>query len=367
MKRTLPFLCLLLLPACHKKAPPPAQPAAIHVGAEDVVIVNDDRVVTGPALSGTLKAKDEATVRAQVAGTVLDVKADEGQRVQRGQLLARIDPGALASMASGAQSEVVTAQNALATAEKDQRRQETLYRDGIISKQQVEMARQATSNARGQLANARAQASSANVQLGRTTVEAPVSGVVSNRAVDDGDVVAQNGELLTIVDLSTLELQGSVPSEQLSALRIGLPVEFQVKGIPNRTFSGHISRINPSADPVTRQIEVFAEIPNDGQTLVEGLYAEGRLASMQRVGLAVPSAAIDRRMSQPAVVRVRNNIVERVPVTLGIVDDRNDRVEITSGVQAGDVLLAGASQQLAPGTHVEIAPAAFATPREQAR
>jgi multidrug efflux pump subunit AcrA (membrane-fusion protein) len=183
--------------------------------------------------------------------------------------------------------------------------------------------------------------------------------------------VAQNGELLTIVDLSTLELEGAVPSEQLGAVRVGLPVEFQVKGIPNRTFTGHISRINPSADPVTRQIEVFAEIPNpeqnNAQTLVEGLYAEGRLASVQRVGLAVLSAAIDRRMSQPAVVRVRNNIVERVPVTLGIVDDRNDRVEITSGVEAGDVLLVGASQQLAPGTRVDVAPAAFVTPRERGR
>src|SRR5262249_25451446 len=131
----------------------------------------------------------------------------------------------------------------LATAEKDQRRQEALYRDGIISKQQLEVARQATSNARGQLANARAQASSANVQLGRTTVEAPVSGVVSDRAVDEGDVVPQNGELLTIVNLATLELQGAVPSEQLGDVRVGLPVEFNVKGIPNRTFTGRISRI----------------------------------------------------------------------------------------------------------------------------
>ena len=363
-------LLLLVVPqSCGrgKKAAAPAAPPVVHIGAEDVVVVKEDRLVTGPTLSGTLTARDEATVRAQVAGSVTDVRFDEGEHVTAGALMARVDPGALGASEASAQSGVVSARAALATAEKEQSRQESLFRSGIVAKRDVEVARQQTANARAQLANAQSQAVSANVQLGHTTVEAPVSGVVSSREVDEGDVVQAGSALFDIVDLSTLQLEASVPTDQLTAIRAGVPVEFDVKGVPNRTFHGRISRINPSVDPATRQIQVFAELPNEGSVLVEGLFAEGRVNTASRTALVVPSAAIDRRMSTPSVARVRNHRVERVSVVLGLVDERNDRVEIRSGVVAGDVLLAGASQQLAAGTQVDLAGNASNSTPEPAR
>jgi RND family efflux transporter MFP subunit len=135
-----------------------------------------------------------------------------------------------------------------------------------------------------------------------------------------------------------------------------VPVEFTVTGYTGRTFRGRITRINPAVDPATRQVRVYAEIPNPGNDLVSGLYAEGRVESESRTALTVPSGAIDRRMAKPAVMRVRDGKVERVEVQLGLVDDREQRVEIQRGVEAGDVVLMGASQEIQPGTPVRLAP-----------
>jgi multidrug efflux pump subunit AcrA (membrane-fusion protein) len=134
-----------------------------------------------------------------------------------------------------------------------------------------------------------------------------------------------------------------------------MPVTFVVSGFEGRPIKGRISRINPTADPSTRQIQVFVDIPNDDRSLVGGLYAEGRITSASRVGLVVPSAAVDRSAARPFIVRLDGNRVSRVPVTIGVVDEKNDRVEVRGPVNPGDRVLLGAARQLIPGTVVEAA------------
>ncbi|MBV9494332.1 MAG: efflux RND transporter periplasmic adaptor subunit [Acidobacteria bacterium] len=349
-------LCLLLLlpVACKRKAPEAAAPAAVKIGAQDFTVAKRDRITTGPTLSGSLNAQTEANVRALISGAVLEVNAQEGEQVPQGKLLARIDPGAFGVAAASAQTAVNSARAALANAEKEQQRQEALNRAGIVARRDVEVARTATANARAQVATAVAQASSTNVQAGNATVESPINGIVSKRLVSKGDVVQVGTTMFTIVDLRTLQLEASVPAEHLVSLQVGTPVQFTIQGMEDKVFQGRISRINPAADPTTRQIQVFAEIPNASGALATGLFAEGRVENLTRIGVIAPASAIDRRMTTPAVSVVRNNRVEHVNVVLGIIDDNNDRVEIRQGVEPGEILLVGASQQLTPGTQVEL-------------
>lgn len=365
MKYRRIVLVLLLFAACRKKAPEAAAPAAVKIGAQDYVVAKRDRITTGPTLSGSLNAQTEAKVRAQIAGQVLEVNAQEGERVEQGKLLARIDAGASGVAASSAQTAVTSARAALANAQKEQQRQEELARAGIVARRDVEVARTAAANARAQLAQAMAQASSTNVQAGNATVEAPISGIISKREVSKGDIVPVGGTLFTVVDLRTLQLEASIPAEHLVSIQVGTPVQFTVQGLDNKVFEGRIARVNPAADPTTRQIEVFAELPNTSGALATGLYAEGRVENLTRIGIVVPSAAVDRRMTTPAVSRIRNNRVEHVPVVLGIIDESTDRIEIRQGIQPGDILLVGAAQQLTPGTPVEL-PAAARVAGDQA-
>jgi RND family efflux transporter MFP subunit len=167
-------------------------------------------------------------------------------------------------------------------------------------------------------------------------------------------VVQQGALLVTVVDPSSMRLEGSVPAEQLSQVRVGAPVTFTVNGYPGRTFGGKVIRVNPTADPATRQVRIVISIPNAEGRLVGGLFANGRLASESHSGMVVPASAVDSRSNVPAVFRIKGGKVERVPVTLGLRDDAAERIEIASGVSVGDTLLVGAAQGITPGTIVKV-------------
>ena len=335
----------------------PAPPPEIVLGPADIAIVVRAEVQTGPSLSGSLAAEEQATVRAQLAGSILETYAEPGEPVRRGQLLARLDAFSLRDTYTSAQVAVEQARSNLSLAEREAERQRVLAEAGAVAERNVETAIQSVATARASLAQARAQLSSAEKQLSYTRVTAPISGVVSEKPASAGDVVQPGTAIYTVVDPSRLELEASVPAEQIGALRVGAPVQFTVNGYPGRAFEGEITRINPAADPATRQVRVYAEIPNPGNALVAGLFAEGRVASQSRTGLTVPTAAIDRRMQRPAVLVVREGKVARVDVELGIEDEREQRVEVVRGVQAGEVVLRGGAQEIAPGTPVRLAPA----------
>jgi RND family efflux transporter MFP subunit len=218
----------------------------------------------------------------------------------------------------------------------------------------MESATRAADAARAQLANARAQLASAEKALDATRVTAPFSGIVSERAVGAGDVVAPGTAMFTIVEPSTMRYEASVPAERLGDVRVGAPVRFHVSGYPERQFDGRITRVNPVADPSTRQVRLLVSVPNTGGQLVGGLFAEGRVSSRSIETLVVPEAAVDQRGVTPTVYRVSGGKVERVTVTMGLHDQQTERVELTSGVAVGDTLLTGAAQGVTPGSPVTI-------------
>jgi membrane fusion protein (multidrug efflux system) len=131
-------------------------------------------------------------------------------------------------------------------------------------------------------------------------------------------------------------------------------VEFKVNGYPTRTFNGRIIRVNPTADPMTRQVKIVAAIPNAGNTLVGGLFAEGRVSSESRNAPMVPQGAVNERGLRPFVMRLKNGKIEKVEVGLGIRDAAAETVEITSGLTPGDTLLLGTALGISPGTPVKV-------------
>jgi len=359
VKRLLWLLVVVVVVAgCRRKAPPAVADNVAKIGANDYVVARQDRITTGPVISGNLSAETEANVRAEVAGPLVDVRVDEGERVAKGQLIARISPGAISAQQGAQAMGIASLRGNLAIAQKELSRQQALYKAGIAAKATVDAARAQVDAARAQLASAQAQSATTAEQSRDTTVEAPIGGVVTKRWVSQGDVVQVGATLFTIIDPAAMQLEAGVSADNLQEIRVGTPIEFKVQGFDGKVFGGRIARVNPEADPTTRQIKVFAEIPNGNGTLASGLFAEGRLQSLTRVTVVVPSAAIDHRMTTPAVTRVRNGVVEHFEITLGAVDDQNDRTEVTRGVNPGDVLLVGSAQQLAPGTRVELPAAA---------
>jgi RND family efflux transporter MFP subunit len=329
-------------------------PIGMIVGPENVAIVQAQQIRSGPAISGNLEPESQATVRAEVGGAVLQTMAEQGDRVSAGSVLARIDDAAMRESELAARSAVTTAQNAAEITKRQVDRSEALIKAGAIAERDLELVRNQYSNAEAQLANARAQLANAQKQLGKATVNAPFAGVVSARQVSAGDVVQMGGALYTIVNPSTMRLEASVPADQLSAVRVGAPVDFVVNGYPNRKFTGHVTRINPVADPTTRQVRLIVSLPNTNGILVGGLFADGHVASEVRTAPILPTTAVDERGLKPYVMRIKNGMVQKTEVELGIRDAATETVEVRSGVQPGDTILLGAARGISEKTPVRV-------------
>lgn len=360
---SLPAAILMIaLPALSvgcKKAPSAGSSTVVPpvlLGPENYVVVSQGRIETGPTISGSLAPKREASVRAQVGGAVLQTYVEQGQAVSEGTLLAQLDDRTLRSAVESAQSALTNAKNTLAVAKRDEDRQVALLKAGAIAERDVDNAKRATISAQAAEAQAESQLTSAQKQLTYTQVRAPFAGRVSDKLVSTGDIVQPGAAMYTVVDPSSMELEASIAADQLSLIHPGDPVEFHVTGYPDRTFNGRITRINPTADPATRQVRVYAELPNSGSNLVGALYAEGHIATKVKNAITVPSSAVDRKLMHPALFRVRNGVVERVEVTIGLADARTDRVEVLSGVTLGDTVLMGAALSTPAGTKVQLAP-----------
>jgi len=327
---------------------------AVQIGSENVVRITTGTVVVGPIISGELKAEKEATVRAEVGGSMVEVAVLEAQAVQRGALLGRIETRTLEDARASAASAVRSAENQLAVARREAERTEKLVNAGALAARDLDVAHNTVAAAEAQLADARARLASAERAVGDTVIRAPFSGIVSRRSVNTGDVVSPGTELFTIIDPSSMKLEASVPSDDLRALRVGAKVVFTVRGY-DTPFEGRIERIAPQADAATRQVPIYVAIPNVGGRLVAGLFAEGRVVSESATGIVVPINAVNvTDPSNPWVLRVTDGRTERVNVSLGLRDPRAEIVSVSAGLKEGDVLLRGASQGITPGTPVRV-------------
>ena len=328
--------------------------AAVDVGPENVAVVASGPLEVGPAVSGALTALHEARLRAEVSGRVVSTPVLAGQRVRSGDVIVKIDDSAIRDAWLSARSGERLAQIALDDATRDEQRTEKLQAAGAVADRDLENAKRAQASADAVHADAQARLASAQQMLDHTRVTAPFDGVVSEMPVNAGDIVQPGTAIATVIDPASMRFEGTVPAEEVAALRVGAPVHFTVKGYPGRAFTGRVERVSPAADPATRQVRVWVAIPNAEGALVGGLFAQGRVATTSRTALTIPLSAIDERGVTNSVMRLKGGTADRVPVVVGVRDAESDRAEITSGLAAGDTVLVGAAQGLTSGTKVRV-------------
>ncbi len=352
-----PASLLLLLAGCGgSKAPAPAEVPPVQVSSDNIAVVDSALLERGPALSGSLEAERSAQLRAQITGTLMALYVDEGAAVNAGAPLALIDTLAIAEQARSARSQVRSAQAMADVATRNAERADALHQAGAIADRDLEAAKSAAVGAQAGLADARSRLASAEKQLSNAVVRAPFRGVVSERPASVGDALQMGSPILTVVDPTQLKLEASVPAEDIAALKPGAKVEFTIQGSGDKHFTGRIARINPTVDPATRQVRIYVSVPNPGNALVAGLFAEGRVAVSSVRSLAVPFTAIDEQATTPSVKRVRGGKVESVPVTLGLRDELAELVQVTSGLTKGDTLLIGGVLGTPAGVMLRVTP-----------
>jgi RND family efflux transporter MFP subunit len=359
---------------CGRSDEPVAEagaPAVVELGANDVATVVVSDLAAGIVVTGTLDPSEVVDVKAQVAGTIRNLAADRGVAVRRGQRLATIEAQAVQSQVSGARAGVAAGQSAIAAAEANvaAARQKlegakTLYAAGAMSAIDYRGAEAQYEAAVGQLAAAKAEAAAASAQLagasetaGRTTIESPITGIVSERPVSEGEAVNVGQSLFTIVNSDVLELSGQVPVQQAAAIKVGQAVSFSLDAYPGQVFTGHVARIDPVADPNTRRVGIALQLPNPGRKLIAGQFVTGEVITAN-IGkaLVIPRAALRADGSERYVLVVEGDRVARRAVTVTpTADASRDPVAIQSGVRAGERVIVSPDRAIQAGTRVRLA------------
>lgn len=343
---------------------------AATLGVSDIATAARATVREGVPLSGPLEPKVMVTVGAPVAEQLVEMFVDEGDAVVRGQAIARFRDDVLRANAASSRADVANVRMAVQLAAAESTRAVALFGEGAISRRDHDNALLATESARARLALAEAQAAGAADRLETATLKAPVSGVVSHRHIQAGDRVDFGKPVLDIVDTRVLQLAASVEAQWLRELRVGRRVTLTLAQQDGDTITGRIARINPTADPATRQVRIYVDVPNGNRRLVGGLFVSGRaVVSEAHDVVTVPRVAVryEGLERAPVVYVIANDLVARRPVTVGLEDPDRGLTQILSGVSDGETVVVGPVDGLADGTRVTVAgrtPAAVPARRE---
>ena len=347
-RRSAVLTLLALAAACgttDAESSATVESAAVQLGARDVAPVAMRSIVAGIPITGSLDPVQRFEIKARIEGLIDDIRVDRGSAVERGQVLATIS-------APAERAQALSAEAALGAAERDLRAADTLYKAGALAERDFVQARVGRDVARTELARA-------HEQLSHATVVSPIAGVVSKRSVEIGESVVKADALFTIVNTQSLELVGRIAPDAVAAVRAGNPVQVTVDAYSGRAISGTVTRIEPVAEPGTRQVAVYVRVPNRSGDLVAGLFATGvimRGGSAAAV-MTVPATAVLMVGNVSVVYVVDLGQIARREVTLGARDASQGVVEIVRGLTVGDNVLVNAADALPVGTRVKLAEA----------
>lgn len=288
---------------------------------------------------GTLKANESVRVTANVTETVSAIHFDDGERVEKGEILVE-----MTSAEEHALLEEVRAR--VGEAERQWERVKSLVAQRSASESLLDERRR-------DLDAARAQLVAIESRLDDRLIKAPFSGVLGLRDISRGALVTPGDLITTLDDDSVMKLDFAVPSVFLTDLAPGLAIAAKARAYGERTFEGEIRSVDSRVDPVTRSIQVRALIPNPDRTLKPGVLMQVELQRNPREGLAVPEAALLQQGRDHFVMRVgADDKAERVQVRIGA--RRPGTVEIVEGLTAGDRVITHGNDKVRPGQAVTI-------------
>ncbi len=339
------ILVLLIVSAVALRGRQTAADAAVVAKSVGPVteFLQDDLYIVAPRnlervlpLTGSLAPLTEATVKAKVAGELVAVTVREGESVKQGQILARIDLTEVQARVAAREADVAAAKAQLVWAEKNRGQQKALLDKAFISQSAFDNIQSNYDVAAARLRAADAELVVARKSQGDAVLVAPFSGIVSLRHAQPGERVALDAKVVSIVDLSRLQLEAPVPPAAIGQVRVGQTMNFRVEGFGEREFAGRIERINPAATAGSRSISVYAVIDNREGLLRGGMFAQGALTLSSVEGaLAVPASAVREEIGQTFVYVIEDGLVKKRNVKVGP-PDAAGRVQVLEGLSAGD-------------------------------
>lgn len=309
---------------------------------------------------GNLIGAQTVDVVPRTAGRLVTMNVKLGDRVSRGQTLARIEDQEINEQVKQAEASFEVAQATIRQREADLKfsvinfeRSQNLFQRQLLPRQSLDdaEARQAASSAqldlaRAQLSQTQARLEELRIAKTNTNVTSPVTGFVSQRNMDVGAWASQQSPVASVVDISSVRLVANVVEKDLRLVNAGDPARVTVDAYPGETFSGRIARVAPVLDPATRTAEIEIEVPNADVRLKPGMYARMSVTieSRKDTTLVPKASVVDYDGTRGVFTMTADNKAKFQPLEIGIED--NDRVEVRAGLSATDTLVTSGASAL---------------------
>ncbi|MEX8503359.1 MAG: efflux RND transporter periplasmic adaptor subunit [Leptothrix ochracea] len=351
--------------AAAAAVPASTAPAALELVTTDMLLVDQHELARTVAVSGSLRAVRSAVVKARSAGELLTLGPREGDSVNAGQIVGRLDSAELDLRLRQAEQTALASRAQADIARRQLENNRAMVAQGFISSTALD-----TSLANDQAAQANLQAAQTNVDLARkaqsdAVLRAPIGGQVSQRLAQPGERVATDAKLLEIVDLSSLELEAALSPEDAGSVKVNTPAQLQVEGL-STPVTAKVVRINPATQVGTRSVLVYLSLPHT-VGLRAGLFAKGTIELSRAQALTVPRSAVRLDDPKPYVIVLdqstegRTRLMHR-DVTIGGRGwvGSEESVEILTGLKAGESVLKGTLGTVRDATPARITGAATA-------
>ena len=318
-------------------------------------------------ISGALKAVNSAIVKARVPGELQGLTVREGDRVEAGQVIARVEATEYADRVRQAQEQADAAKAQVEIAQRQVDNNAALVRQGFISKTAADNSLASLNTAQANHRAAQAGIDVLRKSLADTVLRAPISGQVSQRLAQPGERVAPEARIVEIVDLSRLELEASISPADSVAVRVGQQALLRIEGVA-QPVAATVARINPSAQAGSRSVLIYLTVAAQ-PGLRQGLFAQGQLATETQRALAVPLNAVRTDKPLPYVQVVEGDRIAHRTVQTGVRGQVDGELWVAvQGVADGVRVLRGAAGVVREGTQVKLAaPVAPASAAQGAR
>lgn len=304
----------------------------------EVAAVEEIPFARGISAVGSLRSDESVVLRPEVAGRIQSIDFKEGQPVKRGDVLIRLDD-------SVPRAELAQARANLTLAQSHYRRSVELQGKGFVSQQ-------ARDESASTLKVQEAAVALAQARLDKMTISAPFGGIAGLRSVSVGDYVNQGQDLAPLEAIDPLKVDFRVPEMYLSKVGVGQQLTLRMDALPGQERQGVVYAVSPLVDAGGRSILLRATVPNKDAVLRPGMFARVQLQFNQDKALVAPEAALSPSGATQYVYRVKDGVAERREVTIG--ERREGRVEILTGVAAGDRLVVSGLQRVTDGAAVTV-------------
>jgi len=343
-------------PAASAAASGSAKTVVMELGPNDVLSVKNTALQVGLPVSGTLKATQTALVKARVAGELMDLVVREGDTVQAGQVLARIDPTEYQARWRQAQQQADAAKAQLDIAQKQFDNNEALVRQGFISQTALQTSLMSLQGAQASYQAALSGAEVARKALDDATLKAPIGGQISQRLAQPGERLAIDTRVLEIVNLGRFEVEAALPAQDAGAVQAGMRAQLSVEGAA-QPVAATVLRVNPSTQVGSRSVLVYLGVPG-GPGLRQGAFAQGQLGTRSVQALAVPLGSVRTDKPAPYVQIIDGQQVRHVTVQTGARSEIDGEMWVAvTGVPEGAQVLAASVGTVREGVQVKTAAA----------